>query len=270
VALLVHPTTKLLLDSLVAARPHALMLHGPNGIGLDTIGLTVAAGIAGERGAVEEVVPDKTGITIEQVRELYVRTRSKQANRRVIVLRGADTMAIPAQNAFLKLLEEPTASLTFILLAHKPQQLAATIHSRVQSVELLPISAKDSQQALESYALEPSVAGQILFIASGLPAEIIRLASDEKYRDVQIALASDAKKLISSTKFEKLLLVQKLAADRDNCLHTLRIAARMLTFQIARSPRRDLVVLLDRLESTASRIASNGNLRAQLLRLVAA
>lgn len=53
-----------------------------------------------------------------------------EARIKVYVIRDADTMNIPAQNAMLKLLEEPPKSAGFILCAANPENLLPTVRSR--------------------------------------------------------------------------------------------------------------------------------------------
>ena len=71
------------------------------------------------------IAPDGTGkrpeIKVDQIRG---------AEKKVYVLRQADTMNLNAQNAFLKLLEEPPQSAAFILAAASPELLLPTVRSR--------------------------------------------------------------------------------------------------------------------------------------------
>lgn len=267
---LFHPTTEFNLDTFLKRPSQTILLHGPTGIGLGTAGLFVAESLAQNGGTIAHITPESNNLTIEQIRELYINTRTKAANRRVIVLHNADTMLSPAQNAFLKLLEEPTDQTYFVLLAHSPTSLLPTIHSRLHHIELLPLETASTGQLLVGKDLDEATLRQILFVAPGLPAEISRLSTDESYRTKQFEAASTAKQLISAPLFERLSLIQKLANDRTNCLHVLRLAARMLSFQLMRRPTRDMSLQLDRLQTTMSAIQQNGNLKAQLLRLLTA
>ena len=54
-----------------------------------------------------------------------------EADRKVIVLSGAETMNVSAQNAFLKILEEPPEAVRFILLCPAKSVFIPTILSRV-------------------------------------------------------------------------------------------------------------------------------------------
>ena len=57
-----------------------------------------------------------------------------ESERKILLLRGADAMLPPAQNALLKILEEPPDSAVFILTATNRWSLLETVRSRVQIV----------------------------------------------------------------------------------------------------------------------------------------
>ena len=73
-----------------------------------------------------------------------------EAEKKVYVLRQADTMNLNAQNAFLKLLEEPPQSAAFILAAASPELLLPTVRSRCA---LLRDPAEQLQESDEIRAL---------------------------------------------------------------------------------------------------------------------
>lgn len=83
-----------------------------------------------------------TGIYIEDVRNLQEMVRTaKQGIRTIIILNDAAKLTTQAQNALLKLLEEPRNGLYFILCTESPMQLLKTVRSRCQTVNLQPGSA---------------------------------------------------------------------------------------------------------------------------------
>src|SRR5690606_41517756 len=73
--------------------------------------------------------PTRRSSDLKIIRRLYDLARTK-GSKKYIIIDYAETMAKPAQNAFLKLLEEPNDQIHFILLSHQPQSLLPTIMSR--------------------------------------------------------------------------------------------------------------------------------------------
>jgi len=264
-----HARTKAQLEVLAQQSPHAILLHGQWGSGVSAAARELALKLTAAS-YIHAVEPEKSGITIEQVRNLYVLTRSSSQVRRVFVLEAADQMSHPAQTAFLKLLEEPTANTSFLLVSHEPEKLLPTIHSRVQSVEILPLETNATNQLLDELGMTDSkVRAQLVFIADGLPDELEKLAMDEAYRADQFELARLAKGLIAGSLFDKLKTANQLSTDRGRAKEAVHISARMLAAEIARLPEEPaLLRLLQAALRAQEAINANGNVKAQLLRFV--
>ena len=135
------------LEKFVAAPAHALLLatqpgSDPTGTATDLAQRLLRVENLENQPYYRVVAPDpgKGSILIEQIRELLAFFRLKVPGsapvKRVAVLQDAHTMTIEAQNALLKLLEEPPEGSVLILTSTQPQRLLATIRSRVQVVHL--------------------------------------------------------------------------------------------------------------------------------------
>ncbi|MEX0945537.1 MAG: AAA family ATPase [Balneolaceae bacterium] len=74
--------------------------------------------------------------------------KPNEGYRTVIVIIGIDTMRKESANAFLKLLEEPSDNILFILTASKTDQLLPTIISRCQQIRLGPLSYDEVAEGL--------------------------------------------------------------------------------------------------------------------------
>jgi DNA polymerase-3 subunit delta' len=106
------------------------------------------------------------------------------ARRKVFVVGDADRMvaqegADQAANAFLKLLEEPSADTTIILTSSEPGALLPTIRSRVVAVRVPGLSDEDIRAFLAdpivSNALDTGGAGgaELVQLAGGAPGRLI-------------------------------------------------------------------------------------------------
>lgn len=76
------------------------------------------------------VQPIQNSITIEQVREIINQTKVKQTKDFYIFVYNAEKMNEKAENAFLKLLEEPADNYHFVLFTNSASALLPTILSR--------------------------------------------------------------------------------------------------------------------------------------------
>ena len=91
-----------------------------------------------------QLLENKKSILISQIRELksVILSRPNEAKFRMILIFDADLMNIEAQNALLKMLEEPPERTFFILIAQKISLLAATILSRCRTIMFKPLNYK--------------------------------------------------------------------------------------------------------------------------------
>lgn len=254
--------------------PQAILLEGATGVGL----YTIAASIAGRdlAGVVRPTdvsgnldTSDKGVIRIPQIRELIQQTRSKFTARQVIIIDDADKMNLHAQNAFLKLLEEPAPNVHFILTSHHAQILLPTILSRVQQVHIRPISTENSKRFIAKLGVDDArVIQQLLFLADGRPAELYRLANDQAFFAAQVALITDARTFIQGKVYERTMVVARYSSDRRQTLDLLTLAQSILHYSIKHNPSHQLIATADRLADTYDRIRANGNTRLQLMNFV--
>ena len=193
------------LEGLLAAgrMPHALLFHGPAGVGKATIAerlgraLLCRAGGCGEcddcalfeRGnhpdfmglALELRKDSKTEyrkqILVDQVRRIsaIIGLAPRHGARRVFLIDPADKMNAEAQNALLKTLEEPPSHAVLVLIESRPQILAATVRSRCFSLGFGPLRAESLARLLESRGFDPREALERAALAEGRPGRAIEL-----------------------------------------------------------------------------------------------
>ncbi len=77
-----------------------------------------------------------TQIKIDQIRALeeFVFVGSHRQGRRIVIINPADAMNVAATNSLLKILEEPPASVCFILVSSNPKRLLPTVRSRCRQM----------------------------------------------------------------------------------------------------------------------------------------
>jgi len=81
---------------------------------------------------------DKTGIVVEQIKELQNRLSvMPEGERYCVLIENAQLMNAQVQNKLLKLLEEPKAPVVFILLSENSDSLLPTVLSRCTCYYLL-------------------------------------------------------------------------------------------------------------------------------------
>ena len=149
-----------------------------NGIHPDVITLTRA---------VDEKGKQKQNITVDQIRALSADAivLPNEARRKVYIIDGAETMNPAAQNAALKLLEEPPPAVVFLLCTVRPMQLLETVRSRCALVKLR--GAEDPEGPDET-AMELA-AGYLKAVNTRDEAQIYRWCAQNEGIDAQTMAA---------------------------------------------------------------------------------
>jgi replication-associated recombination protein RarA len=271
--LILHESVTMTLKALVSTPPQGILFVGPKGIGKHTLAAKIAAQLVDHPTNIRTISPDEKGtIPIEVIRELYKATRSKQAGRQVVIVEGADGMSIEAENAFLKLLEEPRAGLTFIMTALQLESLLPTILSRIQHIMLQPLPDETIRRLVVSK--RPGIAqadlSQLVFLAQGRPGIALNLMADGAL-DSQRERMQLVKQLIGAKPHERFALTGKLAGNREDCLETLGAMSRVVEVQLGATANpvqaKHWSNIAEALEGAQQAISHNGNIRAQLLYL---
>ncbi len=114
-----------------------------------------------------ELAKDAKEHTVDSMRVLraaaYV--SPNEGSRSVYIIHAADAMNVQAQNAMLKVLEEPPGHVVFILLANNPERLLPTVRSRCETVRLVTASGSIQDDDTQAAALlEDLLSGDPLII----------------------------------------------------------------------------------------------------------
>lgn len=176
--------------------PHAMLLHGPGGIGKRRMADRFAGAILcteprpGPCGACRschlveagnhpdflriEIGDGESSISIASIRDLIERFTLTAERARVAVIAPAEAMNPAAANAFLKTLEEPPGRATLILVSDAPGRLPATIRSRCRK---MPVPAPPGAEALAwlETRTAPDLARNLLELSGGAPLAALDL-----------------------------------------------------------------------------------------------
>lgn len=264
-----HPQTRTLLNAFAASDAHAVVIVGKEGSGLHTAAQALYTDqknvfiVAPEKD--EKIDYEKGTITIQSIRRLYDVTKTRAPHGRTVIIEWAERMGIPAQNAFLKLLEEPVVGTKFILLAHTTAPLLPTILSRAQRIAVTPITLRQSEQLLdERHITDATKRAQLLFIAGGYPALLTRLAADDTAFSARTQIVKDARTFITGSAYQRLLLAYAYKNDRQKALMMVEDASKLLQRSLSDKADQSALSALGRLEKLHTRLAEQGNVRLQL------
>ncbi len=222
--LLLHPDTNKNLHHLLAYPPHAVLVVAPKGAGKATLAEYIASQLL-------NVAPDELSrypyyqaigngeepVTIDDIRKLHAQTRLKTtgqtAVRRLLVIFGADNMTKEAQNALLKLLEEPPADTVLLLTCARPASLLPTIRSRTQAFTLKPPTMKITTEYFQSQGYSDKDIQAAYFLSEGGIGLMTALLGHEDDHPLAKAV-QEAKQLLKQGRYNKLVTVEKLVRDK--------------------------------------------------------
>ncbi len=219
--LLLHERSKHELSEFLLYPKQSILIVGPKGSGKHSVAKVLVATILGiEQNKVHEhqsvlyISAEKSTISIDAIRRsqefVRLKTAGKGKIRRIIFVDGAHHMTKEAQNAFLKLLEEPPEDCMIVMTTDSQDALLATIRSRTNTLLLKPPSKETSS----SYFMEKGHSTDEVHKAyllsrgyAGLMTTILEHTTD----DATLASLETAKQFLVSKKFERLVIADTVA-----------------------------------------------------------
>lgn len=102
-----------------------------------------------------EVIPSTKEYSIGDIKGLIKETKIFHPKTRIYYLQNFHLSSIPAQNSFLKLLEEPPTNVQFVLTTNNKNNLLPTIVSRTKIVKL---QGKEIENVVERF-IAPEILG---------------------------------------------------------------------------------------------------------------
>lgn len=138
------------------------------------------------------VPEDKSAIPVERIREIrgeaYI--RPGEAENKVYIIESAETLQVHAQNALLKVLEEPPAHARFILITGQESALLPTVLSRCRIFRMEPLSPAEGEALLGRLhpASDPEARAIALAAAEGYVGPALARLTDDRRKEHAIAL----------------------------------------------------------------------------------
>lgn len=154
---------------------HCYILSGPKGSGKKTLAKCISAAMECTGSGPEKpcglcpnchkifgaghpdvicVDSDKATVPISVIRDMQADAyiRPNEGKKKIYLIHRAQDMQPPAQNALLKILEEPPEYCVFFLLTDNPEKLLTTIRSRAVELTLFPLKDRVLTEALKKAA----------------------------------------------------------------------------------------------------------------------
>jgi DNA polymerase III delta prime subunit len=206
---------------------HALMLIGPEGSGKGALARHIALSLLNLNSLdalsrypyLHSIEPVDGVHPIAAIRGLQERLRLKtpgsQTVRRVIIIDSAHLMTTEAQNAFLKMLEEPPADTVIIMNVVGHNSLLPTVYSRAQRITIKPPERQLLMDGLGQRGYDQGTIEKNFHVSGGQIGLLMALISKDAEHPLAKAI-QQAKILLTSSAYERLLAVESLAKQKQD------------------------------------------------------
>jgi DNA polymerase-3 subunit delta' len=165
---------------------HGYIIEGPKYMGKSFIALNIAMEITTPT-YTTMVLPteDRKLLSVDDIRAMKETAYSSAfgGSKKVYIVPNADEMTPQAQNAFLKLLEEPPQDCVFLLLAEDRYNLLSTIRSRCILLRLERYKDAEIQAYLKIQGIESTP--EIIKLCDGTLTKYTSAILDKNYAKVE-------------------------------------------------------------------------------------
>ncbi len=221
--LLLHPVTESTFNAMLLNPPQALLLQGKRGMGKGFLASILASVILQCKPAqltvqpyFLHIAPENDVIKIEQIRALkqflQLKTTGRASIRRVVIIEDIMTMGDEAQNALLKMLEEPPADTVIILTSTTSSAVRPTVISRCQRIAILPPPKSLIQDYYKQKGYRQPEITKALAMSQGSIGLMHALLTNQNHPYlIHVQLAKD---ILTATEYQRLITIDRLAKDR--------------------------------------------------------
>jgi DNA polymerase-3 subunit delta' len=296
-----HRTLLALLSRSIAADrlPPSLIFSGPFGVGKRLVAVATAQALNCLRPRLDEADPggvravdacgtcaacrriargvhpdvvavepnDKGNIRIDTIRDVIDRAayRPFEGRRRVSIIDQAEALEAGAQNALLKVLEEPPSGSVFLLVTSMPDLLLPTVLSRCPQLRFKPLAAADVVSALVAKGRSGPDIHAVAALANGSIGQALEATSDELNAARHVAAhvlleavaSDDARRRIEAAKQLVVRTGGPASSERDQLAVHLRAMSSLIrdASMLALCGDRSILANPD-LDATLARLAS--------------
>ena len=228
--------------------PHAMIFSGPEMIGKKKIAIEFIKNIFCEELCGEcyfcksiEYNPDiniispvEGNIEIEEIRKAKERLSLKPYYNKIkaLIIDDSHLMKSDAQNAFLKMLEEPKGNTLIIFITPFREMLLKTIRSRAQEIKFSLVGNEEIEKYLISLGASSKKAKEISLISSGQIGKAINFFEDKSKMDFFNKSIEDIIFLSRSNISQRFQYAEKLKDDKVKIIEILDIWERFLRREI--------------------------------------
>ncbi len=168
-------------------------------------------------------ITTKKSIGVDEIRDIIadVYTRPFKAQKKVYIIEDGEALTVGAQNALLKVLEEPPVYAVFILCTSDAEKILPTIQSRSRIIRFLPKSDNEIRLYVkENYPHMTQQSDFIVSFSSGITGRVDLLCQNEEFAQMRQKMFNAAAILLRGGKetrlFEIAEYIESHKKSKDN------------------------------------------------------
>jgi len=161
----------------------------------------------------------KRNISVDQIRSIVTDAYTKpyESGKKVYIIAYGDDMNEQAQNAFLKVLEEPPGYAVFVILAENNESLLPTIRSRCTSIRFNPVADKKVEEYIKkNYPESTEKIDFLIQYAGGVVGDIEKILNTENFVPLRRESFDKLEALLSERKLDAYQVAEFLEENKED------------------------------------------------------
>lgn len=175
---------------------------------------------------------EKKGITKEKdIKIENVRDAQKeltlfpyQGKYKVLIINNAHRMTEEAQNALLKILEEPNTTSVIILVTSEENKILSTLKSRCQKIRFNCVSAEE----IKKFLAKEKISAEVISLSFGKPGLALIMEENEEELDFRRQSLGDLKEIQKAGINQRLKMAEELARNVPRAVQELEFWTQIL------------------------------------------
>lgn len=200
---------------------------------------------------------DKKSIGVEKIREMSrdVYIKPFEGDRKVYIIEDGGMLTEEAQNAMLKILEEPPEYAVFIIVTVSAELLLSTVLSRCAKVRFMPLSERDMRGYIgEKYGSTEQNIDFLVRFSQGIPKKADEIIADSDFAALRREAFDKLLPLLSKYRISAYRVTEFLENNKERA---------ELILSLWQSFMRDIMLL----QNGAKELAVNVDMQEELSKL---
>lgn len=160
---------------------------------------------------------DKTVLGVDVIRDMITECmiRPFQSKHKVFIIKDGDLLNPQAQNAFLKIIEEPPEYAVFVIVCTDSEQLLQTVRSRSVTVSFPPVNDNIVRKYIENNYPDEVRIDFLVKYCSGIPTAADDIINREDFEQLREEALSLVPKILTSNKSHAFAVSDYFDANKE-------------------------------------------------------